>query len=189
MSLDLEIKKTLKVLKKGGTVLYPTDTIWGIGCDATNSKAVEKVYALKKREHHKAMIVLLADFNDLEKYVSEIPEITYDLIHYINRPLTIVYDGARNLASNLINSDGSIAIRIVNHIFCCALIREFGKPIVSTSANFSQSPSPLFYSNVNDEIKSKVDYIVNLDQEFRSTNQASTIIKLDKTGNYTVIRE
>lgn len=187
--MNKELQQALKYTLKGGTILYPTDTIWGIGCDATNAKAVKKIYSIKNRVESKSMIVLLSDFDQLKHYVEHIPSIAADLINSINKPLTIIYNGAKNLAPNLIAADGTIAIRIVKHAFCRALIQRMGKPLVSTSANVSGAPSPLFYSDVQEYIKTKVDHIVNLEQELNTINKASTIIKLEKSGSYTIIRE
>jgi len=187
--MENELQNALKVIEKGGTILYPTDTIWGIGCDATKSKAVSKIYNIKNRVESKSMIILLSDFEQLHHYVKQVPEVAADLIRSIDKPLTIIYDGAQNLAKNLIASDGTIAIRIVKHDFCRALIQRLGKPLVSTSANLSGNPAPLFFAHVKDTIKSKVDYIVNLEQDLKTINKPSTIIKLDKAGNYTLIRE
>jgi L-threonylcarbamoyladenylate synthase len=187
--MENEIQQALKIIKKGGIVLYPTDTIWGIGCDATLHKAVDKIYSIKSRAESKSMIILLADFDQLSHYVDTVPPIAAELIRTIEKPLTIIYDGAKNIASNLIASDGTIAIRIVKHDFCRELIRRMGKPLVSTSANLSGTPSPLFFSHISDQIKKRVNYIVNLEQHQKTVNKPSTIIKLEKSGKYTVIRE
>lgn len=187
--MEKELEKTLKIVAKGGLILYPTDTIWGIGCDATNAKAVKKIYTIKNRIESKNMIILLADYDQLEKYVDFVPPIAADLIQSFNKPLTIIYEGAKKLASNLIADDGTIAIRIVKHEFCRALIRKLGKPLVSTSANFSGTPSPLFFRYIPEQLKTKVDYVVNLEQDVTIANKASTIIKLEKSGKYSVIRE
>ncbi|MBN2236280.1 MAG: threonylcarbamoyl-AMP synthase [Bacteroidales bacterium] len=187
--MEQELKNALRVIEKGGTILYPTDTIWGIGGDATKAKVIDKIYAIKNRAESKNMIVLLADFDQLKHYASEIPPIAEDLIKMIERPLTIIYNGAKNIAPNLIASDGTIAIRIVNHTFCRTLIQRMGKPLISTSANLSGSPSPLFFGQIPEHIKKSVDYIVNLDQHLKAEHKASTIIKLEKSGIYTVIRE
>src|SRR5690606_12453058 len=144
-----DVKKALEVLRAGGLILYPTDTIWGIGCDATNPEAVEKVFALKGRTQEKSLIILLENDNQLAAYVQEIPETAYALIEFSERPLTIVFDGAKNLAQNLINQDGSIGIRVVNHPFCSALLQRFRKPIVSTSANLSGQKSPSFFGEIS----------------------------------------
>lgn len=187
--MDEELKNALKHTLKGGNILYPTDTIWGIGCDATNAKAVSKIYAIKNRVESKSMIILLADYDQLKHYINEVPPIAKDLIQSIDKPLTIIYNGAKNLAPNLIAKDGTVAIRIVKHEFCRALIQRLGKPLVSTSANISGAQNPQFYTHIQDYIKTKVDYIVNLEQNLKLVNKASTIIKLEKSGSYTIIRE
>ena len=187
--MEKELKSALKHTLKGKTILYPTDTIWGIGCDATNAKAVDKIYAIKNRVESKSMIILLADYDQLKQYVDEVPPIAKDLIQSIDKPLTIIYNGAKNLASNLIAKDGTVAIRIVKHEFCRALIQRLDKPLVSTSANLSGAPSPQFYAHIQEHIKTKVDYIVDLEQNLKVINKASTIIKLEKSGSYTIIRE
>ncbi len=184
-----ELEKALKTLVKGGTILYPTDTIWGIGCDAKNAKAVNKIYAIKNRAESKSMVILLADYEELKTYVEFVPPVAADLIRSIEKPLTIIYDGAKNLAPNLIAADGTIAIRIVKHNFCRELIRKLGHPLVSTSANLSGSPSPLFFSHIPELIKSRVNYVVDLEQKVKTAGKASTIIKLEKSGAYSVIRE
>jgi L-threonylcarbamoyladenylate synthase len=183
-----EIIKTAQVLQQGGTILYPTDTIWGIGCDATNYKAVEKVYAIKRRGSSRSFIVLLDQPEKIEMYVSEVPEIVWDLLSSVETPLTVVYPNARNLARNVIAPDGSIAIRIVKDVFCQKLISFFGKPIVSSSANLSGDPPPLIYSNISEEIIQSVDYVVNLNREKLNTMKASTIIRIKENGDYEVLR-
>lgn len=187
--LKEEINKALEVLKNGGIILYPTDTIWGIGCDATNKDAVAKVYALKKREETKSMIVLLDTDNKLVGYVNDIPEVAYDLIEYAENPLTIIYSNAKNLAQNVINEDGSIGIRVTTHEFCKQLIQRFRKPIVSTSANISGVPSPKNFDAVAQKIKDGVDYIVNLEQDDKSEKKPSTIMKIEPGGKFMFIRK
>lgn len=187
--LKEQIDKALEVLKQGGLILYPTDTVWGIGCDATNAEAVAKVYALKRRADSKSMIVLLDTDNKLQSYVSEIPDVAYDLIEYTEKPLTIIYSGAKNLANNLINSDGSIGIRIPKHDFCQQLIQRFRKPIVSTSANISGEPTPGNFSEISQEIIEGVDYVVDLEQMVSERKQASTIMKLEPDGKFAFIRK
>jgi L-threonylcarbamoyladenylate synthase len=182
------IDKSLQILKKGGTILYPTDTVWGIGCDATSSKAVAKVYTIKSRSETKSMIILLNDAEKIKDYVKEYPKYVTDLIESYNKPLTIVFPGARNLAKNLIAEDGSIAIRIVKHDFCSQLIAKFGKPIVSTSANISGSPAPAAFRDISDYIKKKVDLVVDMDQNIITPARPSSIIKIDSNGSYSVIR-
>lgn len=184
-----EINKTLEVLKNGGVILYPTDTVWGLGCDATNVDAVAKVNEIKGRSADKSLIVLLDTDNKLQSYVSDVPEVAYDLIEYAEKPLTIVFSNAKNLAANVINSDGSVGIRIPKHDFCQQLIQRFRKPIVSTSANISGQPTPRFFNEISDEIKESVDYIVDWEQENRTPKQPSTIVKLGKGGLFEFIRK
>lgn len=184
-----DLEKALQVLLAGGVILYPTDTIWGIGCDATNSEAVEKVYQLKGRAKDKSLIILLENENRLSSYVQEIPEVAYQLIEYAERPLTIIYSDAKNLAQNLVAEDGSIGIRIVKHPFCEKLIQRFKRPIVSTSANISGAPSPKNFAEISDEIKQHVDYVVQYGQGDLTPKQASTIMKLSPSGAFSFIRK
>lgn len=183
-----EVNKALEVLQAGGLILYPTDTIWGIGCDATNPEAVEKIFRLKGRDAGKSLIVLLDTENKLESYVQEVPAIAYDLIEYAENPLTIIYSNAKNLAPNVIHQDGSIGIRVVKHQFCQSLIQRFRKPIVSTSANISGEPSPANFQEISDEIISRVDYVVQLEQLDLSQKKASTIMKIEPDGRFAFIR-
>lgn len=186
--MKTEITKSLKVLKSGGNILYPTDTVWGIGCDATNNKAVANIFAIKKRAEKKSFIILLDSVDKLKEYVKDIPPQVSDLILNYNRPLTIVFPGAKNLAKNLISDDGSIAIRVVRHDFCKKLIKEFGKPIVSTSANISGTATPILFKDITTYIKEKVNYVVDFDQYKQSPVSPSTVIKIDKKGNYEILR-
>lgn len=184
-----DLNKALETLKNGGLILYPTDTIWGIGCDATNPEAIEKVFALKGREQHKSLIVLLHNDNQLAGYVNDIPEVAYDLIEYTETPLTIVYSNAKNLASNVIASDGSIGIRIVRHPFCEQLLQRFRKPIVSTSANISGDASPSSFDEISEQIKAGVDYIVEYGQHEKGDGKSSTVMKLDPSGKFEFLRK
>lgn len=184
-----DINNALETLRSGGIILYPTDTIWGVGCDATNPEAVEKVYALKGRSKDKSLIILLENDNRLASYVNEIPDVAYQLIELSEKPLTIVYSKAKNLAPNLIAEDGTIGIRIVKHHFCVQLIQRFKKPIVSTSANLSGAPSPRNFNDISDEIKAGVDYVVQFGQDDLTPKQASTIMKLDPSGAFSFIRK
>jgi len=183
-----EVKKCIEVLEKEGTILYPTDTIWGIGCDATSQRAVEKIYHLKKRVESKSLIILLADMKEISKYVKTIPDIARDLMKNVERPLTIIYPNAQNLAKNVIADDHSIAIRIVKNEFCKNLIRAFGKPIVSSSANVSGEPTPMVFKCVSKEILDHVDYVVPLYQEVLQEVKPSRIIKLKENGDFHIIR-
>ena len=183
-----EIDKALKILKKGGNILYPTDTVWGIGCDATNNKAVAAVFSLKKRPEKKSFIILLDQIDKIKDYVEVFPPQVSDLISNYNRPLTIVFPKAKNLSKNLIADDGSIAIRVVRHDFCKRLIHALGKPLVSTSANVSGTQTPLLFRDIDDYIKEKVNYVVDLDQHRINPISPSTVIKIDEKGNYEILR-
>jgi len=183
-----DIEEALTVLLSGGLVLYPTDTVWGIGCDATNPAAVAKIYALKKRSDEKSMIVLLADENDIPKYVTQPNPKIFDYIKGIHKPTTFIYEGAINLAKNMIQGDGSIGIRLTNDPFCKKLIRRFGKPLVSTSANISGYPTPSIFEDVDFEIKSGVDYIVQHRQDDVTAASPSAIVKLNADGSLNIIR-
>lgn len=184
-----EVNKAFEVLKNGGLILYPTDTIWGIGCDATNAEAVEKVFKLKGRAEEKSLIILLDTDNKLQSYVKEVPEIAYDLIEYAENPLTIIYSGAKNLAPNVIAKDGSIGIRVVKHAFCEQLLQRFRKPVISTSANISGEPSPSGFNDISEQIIEGVDYVINLEQDDNSERKSSTIMKLEPGGLFTFIRK
>lgn len=188
-SFDEEIARSIAVLKNGGTILYPTDTIWGIGCDATNLKAVQKVYTLKQRAESKSLIILLDSFDKIDRYVSKVPDVAYDLVSNMETPLTIIYSAAKNLAPNVIASDGTIAIRIVNDDFCKQLISRFGKPIVSSSANIAGDDAPLIFSSINEEIVKNVDYVVDHKRDIFNRSKPSTIIRLLENGEFTIIRQ
>ena len=175
-----DIQKACEIMQAGGIILYPTDTIWGIGCDATNEKAVQKVYELKKRTDNKAMLVLTDSSAKLSMYVSDMPDIAWDL--------TIIYPHAKNLASNLLGEDGSVGIRVTNEEFSRKLCERFRRPLVSTSANVSGEPSPGNFSEVSDSIKNGVDYIVKYRQDDMSKAKPSNIIKLGDGGVIQVIR-
>lgn len=185
--MQTEINKALEVLKNGGIILYPTDTVWGIGCDATNPEAVKKVYALKQREDSKALICLVADDRMLKKYVKKVPEVALNIIDVTDKPTTIIYDDAQNLASNLIAEDGTIAIRIPDDEFCFQLSRRLNGAIVSTSANISGYPTPNSFKEIQQEVLKGVDYVVNLHRE-KMCAKPSSIIKLSNNGVVKVIR-
>lgn len=185
---EQELWKTVEILRSGGTILYPTDTIWGLGCDATNFEAVENIYKLKHRVESKSLIVLLDDENKLSDYVEKVPEISFDLINSLDKPTTIIYSKAKNLASNVVAKDGSIAIRITKDLFCRELIKLFGKPIVSTSANISGDASPVIYRDVPDDLLNGVDYIVNLYHGRMNSPKPSTIIRLFENGEFIIVR-
>jgi len=186
-SFEDDIVKCLEVLKAGGSILYPTDTVWGIGCDATNAEAIEKIYALKKRSDEKAMIVLVADERDIMQHVAA-PDLS--LFHYLEttaKPTTVIYDGALGFADNLVGKDGSIAIRICREEFCRHLLKRFRKPIVSTSANISGMPFPKKFIDIDPDIKQGVDYIVQHRQDDETAAEPSSLIKWNN-GNVVVLR-
>ena len=184
-----DIKKACQVMNEGGVILYPTDTIWGIGCDATNEEAVRRVYEIKQRSDSKAMLVLVDSPVKVDFYVQDVPEVAWDLIEVADKPLTIIYSGARNLAPNLIAEDGSVGIRVTNEEFSKRLCQQFRKAIVSTSANISGQPSPANYSEITEELKSMVDYVVGYRREEMGHPKPSSIIKLDKGGVIKIIRK
>ncbi|SDF46332.1 L-threonylcarbamoyladenylate synthase [Cellulophaga baltica] len=183
-----EINKCIEILSKGGLILYPTDTVWGIGCDATNEEAVAKIYALKKRANTKTMICLVANDFMLEKHVSAVPEVAYDIIDLATKPTTIVYDAPKGVAKNLVAEDNTLAIRIASDKFCQYLINKFKKPIVSTSANIAGEPTPQTFKEISGAILKGVDYVVNLHQD-KNSETPSSIIKLGNDGVVKIIRE
>ncbi|TSD63253.1 threonylcarbamoyl-AMP synthase [Inquilinus sp. KBS0705] len=183
-----EVNKALKVIQDGGIILYPTDTIWGIGCDATNTEAINKIYALKQRDESKSMIVLIDNDNKLASYITEVPDIAYDLIEYAENPLTLIMPWARNLSPAIIAEDGSVGIRVSNHPFCQQLIQRLRKPLVSTSANISGRPSPEYFSKIDQDIIDGVDYVVDIDQYSTESKKPSTIMRLDPNGGFEFIR-
>ncbi len=183
-----EINNCNKVLQEGGLILYPTDTVWGIGCDATNPEAVKKVYALKKREDSKALICMVANQAMLERHVKEVPDVAYDIMDLATKPTTIVFDEPMGVASNLVAEDNTLAIRVASDKFCQYLINKFRKPIVSTSANISGNPTPKQFKDIEEEILKGVDYVVNLQDE-NINPSPSSIIKLSTDGQVKVIRE
>jgi L-threonylcarbamoyladenylate synthase len=183
-----EVNKALKIIQDGGIILYPTDTIWGIGCDATNTDAVKKIYELKQREESKSMIILVDIDNKLQSYISEVPDIAYELIEYAENPLTLVMPGAKNISPALIAEDGSVGIRVTSHPFCQQLIQRLRKPLVSTSANISGQPSPEYFSKIDQDIIDGVDYVVDIDQHSTEIKKPSTIMRLAPNGSFEFIR-
>jgi L-threonylcarbamoyladenylate synthase len=184
-----EIKKACEVMQQGGLILYPTDTVWGIGCDATNEEAVRKVYALKQREDSKAMLVLVDNAVKIDFYVKEVPPVAWDLLEVATNPLTIIYSGARNLAPNLLAEDGSVGIRVTEEEFSKQLCFRFRRAIVSTSANISGEASPRNFAEISEEVKNAVDYIVKYRQNDKQKRKPSSIIKLGPTGEIQIIRQ
>ena len=188
ISLEEDIRECLKVLTAGGLILYPTDTVWGIGCDATNEKAIEKIYKLKGRNDEKAMIVLVADERDIMQHVAAPDLSLFEYLQNTAKPTTVVYDGALGFADNLVGKDGSIAIRICNDEFCRQLLKRFRKPVVSTSANISGMPSPKIFKEITGEIKNGVDYVVTYRQDDENPAQPSSLIRWNN-GDVIVLRE
>ena len=182
-----EIKNCVTTLAKGGLILYPTDTVWGLGCDATNENAVKNIYALKQREDSKALICLVSSQAMLERHVKEVPEAAYDIMDFATKPTTIIYDKPLGIAKNLVAQDNSLAIRVASDKFCKYLITNFGKPIVSTSANISGFPTPDGFESIDPKILKGVDYAVNL-QRTKKMTTPSSIIKLGNDGTVQVIR-
>lgn len=186
---DLEdLKQAITVLESGGIILYPTDTVWGLGCDATNVEAVKKIYTLKRREDSKSMLVLVGSEAQLERTVGNVPEAAWMLIEAAVSPLTIIYDSSKGIASNLAADDGSLGVRITGELFSQALCRRFGKPIVSTSANISGEKTPALFREISPEIKNNVDYIVKYRQDDNNRQSSSNIIKVSDSGVIKVIR-
>ena len=186
---DTEVEQALSVLRSGGVILYPTDTIWGLGCDATNPEAIARIFRIKNREDSKSMIVLMADERDVLKYVASPDLAVFDFLEQQQRPTTIIYDNAVGLPPNLVAQDGSIAIRLANDEFCRHLVRRLGKPIVSTSANISGEAPPTFFDEVSEAIRSSVDLIVKWRQDDRTPANPSQIIKWLQNGEYQIIRQ
>ena len=184
-----EINKALEVLRQGGVILYPTDTIWGIGCDATNEEAVKKVYEIKRRADNKAMISLIDSPNRLVRYVREIPDVAWDMMELTTKPLTIIYDNVMGLAPSMVADDGSAAFRVTTEEFSHELCFRFQKPIVSTSANISGEPTAQTFDAISDDIKKMVDYVVRYNQRCKEKHKPSGIVKLCNNGEVTVIRK
>lgn len=183
-----EIDRAVYLLKKGKVILYPTDTVWGLGCDAFNVRAINKLYQIKQRSESKSMIVLLHDRDELHKYVDKVPAVAYDLIASTSGPLTIIYSGAKDNMKHVRAQDGSVAIRIIQDEFCAPVIKKLGRPIVSTSANVSGEPTPTTFRQIDERIKDNVDYVVNLFQARLSSSKPSTLIKLEDNFNFKVLR-
>ena len=182
------LAQAIKVLKEGGLILYPTDTIWGIGCDATNAEAVAKVYALKQRDEAKSLVMLASDLDMVCRYVRQIPDIALQLVEVNDAPMTLIYPGAMGLASNAIAEDGSVGIRIPMSQWLTEFVHRFGRPLVSTSANISGDPSPGNFAEISQAIKDGVDYIVDPSLEKESTGKSSQIIKVGLDGEVKIIR-
>ena len=186
-SFEEEVERTVAFLKAGKTILYPTDTIWGVGCDATNSRACDKVFAAKHRPASKSLIVLVDSMERLHDYVVNVPAVACDLIKAAKKPLSIIYAEGKNLAKN-VSADKSVCIRVVNHEFCKEVIRRLGHPITSTSANLSGQPTPLTYNDITEEMKQSVDYTVQLYHDVMERPKSSTIIRLFEDNTFEIVR-
>ncbi|MFO7674369.1 MAG: L-threonylcarbamoyladenylate synthase [Lutibacter sp.] len=185
--MKFEIQKTLEVLKNRGVMLYPTDTVWGIGCDATSEEAVAKVFAIKKRSESKSLVILVDGFDMLKKHIPKVPKVVIELLSKTTNPTTIIYDNPVGLAKNVVAADNTVAIRMVQNEFCRELILLFGKPIVSTSANISGNPTPKSFNEIEMSILDSVDYVVNLHRD-EVNEKSSTILKVNDKGDITVLR-
>ena len=183
-----EIEKSLEVLRQGGILIYPTDTIWGIGCDATKVESVRRIYEIKRRSESKSLVILVDGWEMLSEHVTQIPSGTREFLRAAEKPTTVIYQDPRGLASNVVATDSTVAIRLVQNEFCRELIEAFGKPIVSTSANFSGSAPPTCFEDIDKELLTKADYIVNLSRN-EIQESASQIVKFDKDGQITYIRK
>lgn len=187
-NFDIEVDKCCELLSQGKVIIYPTDTIWGIGCDATNPKAVDKIFKIKERSKGKGLIVLVDSIEMLQEYVNNFPPIAPDLIKSAKNPLSIIYSESKGLADN-VSADKSICIRVANNDFCKALIHKLGRPITSTSANFSGDKAPSIYTEITEKIKSSVDYVVGLYHDVLTKPKASTIIRLYEDNHFDIIRQ
>ncbi len=183
-----EIQACVKTLREGGLILYPTDTVWGIGCDAVNNEAVNKIFSLKKREAGKSMLILASDINMVSRYVMGLPEIAVELFDNATTPLTLILPEAVNLARDVPASDQSVGIRIPHDAFCLEVLKTFRRPIVSTSANFSGEPSPSWFGEINPVLIEKMDFVVKWKREDHSRHLPSSIIRINTDGSFRIIR-
>ena len=183
-----DIRSALKTLRAGGVILYPTDTVWGLGCDATNSEAVKKIYSIKQRAANKSLIILVNSPSMLTRYVDNPPEVALQLAELAESPLTIVYDRGRNLAEGVASADGSVGVRICADPFCDELITALRKPLVSTSANISGSDAPAIFDEISEELKASVDYVCLWKQDDRSRAKASSVIRVSGNGVVKILR-
>ncbi|HCD77642.1 MAG TPA: threonylcarbamoyl-AMP synthase [Prevotella sp.] len=188
MTIQEDIQNAVKTMRNGGVILYPTDTVWGIGCDATNPDAVAKVYKIKKRDDSKALICLVDSDARLQRYVRNVPEVAWDLLELADKPTTVILDNAVNLAPNLVADDGSIAMRITKENFSRELCFRFQKPIVSTSANISGEPAAQNYRDISEELLNAVDYVCWTRRQEHKPHKPSSIIKLSENGEVKIIR-
>lgn len=189
MTQKEDIKNAIDVMRKGGIILYPTDTVWGIGCDATNAEAVAKVYKIKQRDDSKALICLADSVDRVQRYVRDVPSVAWDLMEIADKPTTVILDGAVNLAPNLIAEDGSIGLRITNEVFSKELCYRFQKPIVSTSVNISGEPAAQNYCDIAPEILEAADYVCWTRRQEHKPHKPSSIVKISRDGQVTIIRK
>ncbi len=188
MEFETDIRDAVEALRRGGVILYPTDTIWGLGCDATDPQAVQRIFELKKRPPAKSMIVLMADEKEVRRYTANPEPAVFDYLKTTSTPTTVIYQGAIGLADNLVHTDGSVAVRIVQDAFCRHLLRRFRKPLVSTSANFSGEAAPAAFREINPELLPRVDYVVKYRQDDNHPSVSSAIVKWEKDGSITYLR-
>jgi L-threonylcarbamoyladenylate synthase len=184
-----DIMNALRVLRSGGVILYPTDTVWGLGCDATSTLAVRKIFDIKQRDDSKSLIILVNSVSMLERYVADPPEVALQMAEWSQKPLTIVYDRGRSLAEGVASADGSVGVRICSDPFCDELINAFRKPIVSTSANISGTDAPAVFDEISQEVISAADYVCLYRQNDRSRSPASSVIKVSANGAVKILRE
>jgi len=187
--MQKDIKQAVDVLRKGGTLLYPSDTRWALGCDATKTEAVDSIYKIKKQEEPQSQLVLVSDIGMLQNYIQELPDIAWDLIEYAEKPLTLIFDNARNLAPNIIANDGSISIRVVKDEFARQLIERFRKPLICTSANICGEPAPTFFDEVSEEVKAAVHHVVKWEQEDRTPKESAGIMQIKSNGEFKLIQQ
>ena len=183
-----QIARAVQVLRNGGLILYPTDTVWGIGCDATNAEAVDRIYKLKQSVNKKSMIVLVGDVDSVGRYVNGAPAVAWDLLETATSPLTLILSGAANVAENLVPDEGTLGVRVPDHEFCRQLLHRFGSPLVSTSANISGELAPTDFDGISEEIRAGVDLIVDPRFEGKPTRKPSSIIAIDQSGLFKIIR-
>lgn len=188
MKTEEDIKKAVEVLRKGGVILYPTDTVWGIGCDATNKEAVERVYRIKQRDDSKALICLVDSDARLQRYVRQVPSVAWELLECADTPLTVILDGAVNLAENLVAEDGSIGMRITREAFSKELCYRFQKPIVSTSVNISGQPAAQNFCDISEQLLQAADYVCFSRRQEKKPHTPSSIIKIGKGGEVEIVR-
>lgn len=186
--IEDEIEQAVQALRNGKVILYPTDTIWGLGCDATNSRAVERLFRIKRKKEQGRLIALIDSPARLSKYLSEVPDLALDLIQYAANPISIVFPRGKNLAKNMLGADGSVCFRVTNDPFCIALVERFDKPVASGSANLSGQPTPLFFAAISSEIIQAVDHVVKLNQDKVLSTKATSIIRLEPGGQFSIIR-